>query len=261
MFIVLLLICLLIMPKKEKISTTFGHYVIKRIKFSCELPLKIVKMIHISSLGSDILFTKNTFLEELIFYFTLSLSIFSSWLLHVGIRDLYIILIISFLLTLKPYFELKKKYQENLHIIHRQLPLLLSQMVLLMGAGMSTSHALEKVTYKKENLLMIILFKVTQEVKYGKSFERSLMGLMAQCQHIYVTRFGRIILSHEKNGTQSSMILLQELMDDLWKNRRAQALKKGEEASTQLLMPMSIALIGIVLLITIPAIYEIFTLT
>ena len=261
MFTVLLLFCLVILPKKGKISTTFGHCIIQRFSLSFELPLKIIKMIHVSSLGSDDLIKKNTFLEELIFYFTLSLSILLSWLLHVGLRDLYIILIINFLLTLKPYFELKKKYQENLHIIHRQLPLILSQMVLLMGAGMSTSHALEKVTYKQENLLMILLFKVTQEVKYGKSFERSLMALMTQCQHIYMTRFGRIILSHERNGTQSSMILLQELMDDLWKNRRAMALKKGEEASTHLLMPMSIALIGIILLITIPAIYEIFTLT
>jgi tight adherence protein C len=261
MFSLILLLFTVCLPKRDKLSITFGNYVINRFKISIDLSAKLIKMIHISSLGDDFQMKKKIFVEETIFYFVLSLSILFSWLLHVGIRDLYIILILVFLLTSKPYFVMKKNYDKHLQIIHRQLPLLLSQMLLLMAAGMSTSIALEKVTRQQKDLLMSLLYKVTQEVKYGKSFERSMMALMAQCQHIYMTRFGRIILSHEKNGTQSSMVLLQELMDDLWKNRRALALKKGEEASTHLLMPMSIALIGIILLITIPAIYEIFTLT
>lgn len=219
------------------------------------------KKINIGSLGRVYEDEKDKFLEGTMSGLVLGLCLLGSWLFHVGFEHMYYIIFTSLLPGLMPYMTMHKLYKANSHMIDKKLPLLLSQMILLIGAGMTTVKALERVTQNQEDLLTQELYGVTQAVKLGGSFERWLMRFMDQCQQGYITRFGRILLSHEKNGTDASRQLLQELVEDLWKARRSHALKRGEEASTQLLFPMSIALIATVMVMTLPAIYEIFTFT
>lgn len=261
MFIIILFIFGICIKKNKSIQKAIGEFLLKIYPCDINLSPNIKKKINIGTLGQVYEEEIIHYLESSLYHYMLGLTILTSWCVHVGFRDLYFIVFISILISLKPYLTVKNKYRVNVQILDRRLPLILSQMILLIGAGMTTVKALEKVTQNKEDILTIQLYKVTQEVRLGGSFERRIMVFMSQCQHVYMTRFGRILLSHEKNGTDASRRLLQELVEDLWKCRRSNALKKGEEASTQLLLPMSIALIGTVIMITVPAIYEIFTLT
>lgn len=261
MFVLMVLLYGFLLKKDEPLMCFLGRKILNVLPIEITLSANLRKQINTSSIGLDFFVQSKAFIEESVAHTTIGLSVLFSWMVHMGFRDLYFIIFLSLAIALRPYFLMHKVYTNNVAMIDRKLPVLLSQMILLIGAGMSTVNALEKVTMKEDDLLTQQLYRVTQEVKLGGSFERRLMVFMTQCQQIHITRFGRILLSHERNGTDASRRLLQELIEDLWKNRRSNALKKGEEASTKLLMPMAIALIGIMIIISIPAVYEIFTLT
>lgn len=261
MFVLMVLLYGMIFKKDERLMGFIGQKIISILPLKITLSANLRKQINTSSIGLDFLSQSKAYIEDWVAHATVGLSILLSWLIHMGFRDVYFIIFLGIAIALRPYFLMHKVYTSNVSMIDRKLPVLLSQMILLIGAGMSTVNALEKVTIKEDDLLSQQLYRVTQEVKLGGSFEKRLMVFMSQCQQIHITRFGRILLSHERNGTDASKRLLQELIEDLWKNRRSNALKKGEEASTKLLMPMAIALIGILFIISIPAVYEIFTLT
>jgi len=260
MFIIIFLLITLLLDRACP-SRAIGAWVLKVLKKPIKLTAGIRKKINISSLGSKYEIENRKLIESSITLLIFAVALMMSWFFHIGFREIYFISFLSVLIVSKPYLTMNRLYKDNCKMIDSKLPQILSQMILLIGAGMTTVKAMEKVTEEESDLLTQQLYKVTQEVKLGGSFERRLMIFMTQCQHIYITRFGRILLSHEKNGTHASKKLLQELLEDLWKNRRSNALKKGEEASTKLLLPMSIALIGIIILITVPAVYEMFILT
>jgi len=238
---------------------TMGGLLAKRIPYG--LPLRLVKMIMLTSLGSPFLEAKHKWLGQVYNHGLLALSLGLSWMIHLwGYHPQYMVFLLG-LISIRPYLTLNRDYKDKCRLIEGRLPQILGQMNLLIGAGMTPVKALEYATRSQKDIITSQLYRVTQEVRLGGYFQKRMMNFMTLCQHTYLTRFGRILLMYDQNGTYASKKLLQELLEDLWKQKRSVTIKKGEEASTHLLIPMAIALIGTMVTMIVPALYEIFTFT
>ncbi len=161
----------------------------------------------------------------------------------------------------------KKKAQELLlQEKERDYPMIISQLSILMGAGMSFRKALERICLKYQEGI-----KNGKERRPGyeeivKTYRKMIDGL-GEIQAL--EDLGKS--SESKEYRKLSMMLIQnlrkgssELIDSLEKEekyafemRKRQAMRAGEEASTKLLLPMGGMLLIVMVILIVPAIMQI----
>ncbi|MCH4887766.1 hypothetical protein EZV73_09285 [Acidaminobacter sp. JC074] len=153
--------------------------------------------------------------------------------------------------------KLKEWNKQVVSDIHNEMPVMIMSIKLLITAGMPMVKAIEVST--RNGVLFVCVGAINQRVINGSSFVKSYIYLANQMQMTSMTRFCRIVAQDEKHGSKETVVLLDKLLDDLWKERRSSYLKKGEEASTKLLLPMMMALISILIAMMVPALSQLFT--
>jgi len=167
---------------------------------------------------------------------------------------------LAILIAVLPYLKLLRTSKEIIDEIQMKLPVLLVELNLLLGTGLSMRMALLEISSCERNVLLRILQRSNRQLKAGYSFEHTYMGLANRCHLESMTAFTRIIIQDEKNGTKDTLVKLTKLCDELWKLKKSEVLKKGEEASTKMLLPMMIALLAVIVAVSVPAIYELFSI-
>ncbi|MBN2796015.1 MAG: type II secretion system F family protein [Clostridia bacterium] len=176
------------------------------------------------------------------------------WLIQFSGGNLFFGIMICIFMLLMPYLkllELEKKLRKEM--IESMNDIFLS-VALNINAGMVVYNALLDVIESPQNPFESMYLRKMNMIRKGQNLSTVLLPIGQNVYNDYVTRFIRIIISDQKSGGEDTFQSLKRLMDDFRKDRHQQLLKKGEEASTKLLMPMSIALIGIVIALVYPAV-------
>jgi len=157
------------------------------------------------------------------------------------------------------YQDMKlKEWNKTLVLeIHKDMPVMIMSVKLLITAGMPMIKAIDVSTRK--GILSDCVGRINQRVINGAGLVKSYIYLSNQVQMTSMTRFCRIVAQDEKHGSKETVVLLDKLLDDLWKQRKSVYLKKGEEASTKLLLPMMMALVSILIAMMVPALSQLFT--
>jgi hypothetical protein len=149
----------------------------------------------------------------------------------------------------------KSKMVEN--EIIREMPNIIMSLRLLLMTGMPLTMAIDTIPVK--SIFSGALHDCNELIKKGRPSSKVYMALLMRCQLQPVTRFCRILVQDEKNGSRESILLLEKLCDDIWKERKSICLKRSEASSTKLLIPMMMSLLGVLIAVTVPAILQLFS--
>jgi len=180
----------------------------------------------------------------------ISLSLFKGILCFYG-------LVCAVGITFYHDLKLREWNKKTLDDIYEEMPVMIMSIKLLIIAGMPTVKAIERST--KNGQISLCIGKINTKVINGSSLVKSYMFLANRLQLPSVTRFCRIVIQDEKHGSKETIQLLDKLLDDLWKQRKTNYLKRGEEASTKLLIPMMMALVSILVAMMVPALSQLLT--
>lgn len=159
-------------------------------------------------------------------------------------------------------YELKIKIKERQEKILRAFPGCINKFVLLMNAGMSFGRAWEKITQdycmiKKRGGKKILLYEemilTLEDIQKGVSEIKAYEAFGQRCKIPEILRFTAIIIQNIKKGSHLLIRAMEQQSKEAMTMREDLARKKGEKASTKLILPMGIMFLAILIIVITPA--------
>lgn len=147
-----------------------------------------------------------------------------------------------------------------------EYPQMLSQMALLLGAGMTVSNAWERIVVSYENrcagqtgtsreLPVYEEMRITYHQMKDGLGERLAYEQFGERLRLQVyRRLATLLVQNLRKGTAGLSKLLEKEMQDAFDAQENYAKKRGEELQTKLLLPMMLMLGLVIVIIMIPAI-------
>ena len=261
LFLIFIILVILVKNKCDLVQI-IGKIIFNIIPFNIKINnYKTIKNLRFLNSKDEYRKLYSQFIYKKIFHLIISILVFIYSIKYQkkieGIFWCYVIIfiiIIYFLPDIKLYEETKKN-RDKLKLV---IPNFLTKLSLLMGSGMSSSNSIRKIVKNKENILEIVILKTLNHIDSGFSFEESYYELSQQCQNSNITQFVRTILQDKYYGSKVTLERLEIICNEVWKNKKVDILKKGEEASTKLLIPMMISLVSVLVAVVVPSVYELF---
>lgn len=160
---------------------------------------------------------------------------------------------------LLPWFalrDLEGKVQKRHNAIAMDMPELVNKIVILTGAGLTLQGALAKITNEmySDKILYKELAHTMAMIEAGESADAAFDHMSIKCNMAEMRRFIAIIIQNIHRGGSDVSSALKSIGDELWRSRKATALRVAEEASTKMLFPMMLMLFAVVLLVIAPAV-------
>lgn len=155
--------------------------------------------------------------------------------------------------------QLDNKIKERKRSMQIEFPEFLNKLVLLVNAGLTVSGAIQKIVKdnKKANPLYHELQITINDINYGRSEVQSYEELSKRCRLPEVTAFVAALIQNLRKGDDELIPILKLQSSTCWENRKNNARKLGEEASTKLLVPMMLIFVAILIMVMAPAVFQI----
>lgn len=136
--------------------------------------------------------------------------------------------------------------------IMHDFPDVLSKMALLVNAGMIMREAWAKISTTGDGVLYQEMAMAIENIDNGESEMDAYVGFARRCNVPSVTKFTAALVQNLAKGNKELVQFLRIYMDESWNERKQEAKRKGEAASTKLVIPITLMLLGIMLMIMIP---------
>lgn len=157
----------------------------------------------------------------------------------------------------------KEEERKRLQEMELDYPDIVSQLSLLLGAGMTTRQAWSRIAtqynFKRKNALVpkrpvyeaILRMngRFTEGVSERMAYEQFRTEIPAPCYH----KLMRILLGNLEKGSQGICMRLEEESQAAFEQRILQAKKRGEEASTKMLGPLIVMMLLVMGIVMFPA--------
>lgn len=164
-------------------------------------------------------------------------------------------LMLFMILFMMVYFDiwldgcLKKRHEEIL----REFATVLSKMSLLLNAGLTANDALRKVAISNEGLLYDELRKLHSELDLGRNYDEALEALCTRCGCKEIKKFVSLYKQNMKKGGPEFSVLLSNMAEDAWEERKNRAKIAGTAAEQKLLIPIMMMFVGVLIMVIVPA--------
>jgi tight adherence protein C len=154
---------------------------------------------------------------------------------------------------------LNDKIAEKRLAIQIDFPEFVNKLLLLVNAGLTISKAWEKIVddNRKDTPLYRELNFTMAEIRGGKNEALAYEEFARRCKIKEVIKCVSIIVLNLKKGGSQVVPALREQADDCWELRKSVARQQGEKASSKLMFPMGIMLLGIIMIVVLPAVLSI----
>ncbi len=136
--------------------------------------------------------------------------------------------------------------------IMHDFPDVLSKMALLVNAGMIMKEAWAKISTTGDGILYQEMAMAIDNMNNGESEMDAYIKFARRCNVPSVTKFTAALVQNLAKGNKELVQFLKIYMDESWNERKQEARRKGEAASTKLVIPITLMLLGIMLMIMIP---------
>ncbi len=158
--------------------------------------------------------------------------------------------------------SLEKKVKKRNEQMNMDFAEIVSKLGILYEAGLSIKMAWEKIVVdqemKKEERFAYKEMRLTLEkIKNGMSEREAYQDFGKRCGIQQYIKLGNILEQNVSKGTKGMKTLLASEVIESFENRKRLARKKGEEASTKLLIPMIMMLVIVIIIIAVPALMSI----
>lgn len=144
-------------------------------------------------------------------------------------------------------------------------PIIMSQLSILMGAGMSFRKALERITAKyvlsmkngaPQRAGFDEILKTYRKMADGRSEIQALEELGKSCESKEYRKLSMMLIQNLRKGSKDLLDTLEKEEKYAFEMRKQRAIRAGEEASTKLLVPMAGMLFIVIVILVVPAIMQ-----
>lgn len=160
----------------------------------------------------------------------------------------------------------KEKEKKRKALLDLQYADMVSNLALLLGAGMTVSGAWNKLTTnyigKRHNKAVCEkevyeeMKRTAYEIKNGMGEERAYERFGERCGGYRYRKFGNLLSQNLRKGSRGLTKLLEQEAEEAFEERKSMARKLGEEAGTKLLFPMLLMLGAVMVILAFPAMYS-----
>ncbi len=148
----------------------------------------------------------------------------------------------------QPASKVKKRSERFMD----EFPNAVSTIALLVNSGMILREAWREVSMSEESDLYFEMRKVNDEIDNGVSEIDALYNFANRCVTPEIKKFTSFIVQGLEKGSRDLAIALRNQTDELWELKKQTILKRGELASSKLMLPLMIMFIGVLIMIMGP---------
>lgn len=131
-------------------------------------------------------------------------------------------------------------------------PQMLSKLTLLVNAGMPIREAWGKVSVLNEGLLYKEMRIAQEELLNGVAEVEVYKGFGERCAIKPIKKFSSLMIQNLKKGSTEVIAFLKEMSEEAWEEKKHMVKRKGEKASSKLILPIGMIFVGILLIIMVP---------
>ncbi|MDD5934650.1 MAG: type II secretion system F family protein [Clostridiales bacterium] len=178
-----------------------------------------------------------------------------SFLLYGFTRESTILLMFIIMsVALYMYFgeELHNKIKVRSQQLLREFPEAVSQLALLVNAGMILREAWRKTAESGTGELHRQMRKAISNMDNGMSEIEAYSVFSQDCVVPEIKKFTSVLIQNLTKGNSEFCEMLKQQSNEIWMQRQALIKQQGEKAAAKLLIPSSIMFIGILIMIIVP---------
>lgn len=165
---------------------------------------------------------------------------------------LFLTVLVTIILIFYVEYDKNDKLRKRHEQILREFPHVLSQMALLVNAGMPLREVLQTAAQRGEGILCQEIQTLSDDMVNGIPDYEALGSFADRCGVDSVRKFASLITQNVKKGSSELAAALMELSNEVWRKRVSAVREEGEKASSKLLLPILIIFIGILLMVVVP---------
>lgn len=162
-------------------------------------------------------------------------------------------LLLIFLIFTRFDIWIEAKRKEKREILLSEYPSVLTEIALMVNVGITAGEAFKRVAYSSDGVLYKELQSVVSQVDNGVPIDFALNYLTLRCPLKEIKKFISLFEQNLEKGSSDFPLLLEEMAEKAWNDRRNEARKKSELAEQKLLIPTVVMFIGILTIVLVPA--------
>lgn len=156
--------------------------------------------------------------------------------------------VLYFYFTKLPADNIKKRSERFMN----EFPNAVSTIALLVNSGMILREAWREVSMSNDSELYMEMRKVNEEMENGVSEIDALYNFSARCVTPDIKKFTSFIVQGLEKGSKDLADALRMQTDELWQIKKQNTIKRGELASSKLMIPLMIMFAGILVMVMGP---------
>ena len=133
-----------------------------------------------------------------------------------------------------------------------EFPSAVSTIALLVNSGMILREAWREVSMSADTELYKEMRRVNEDIDNGIAEVDALYNFGNRCVTPEIKKFTAMIVQGLEKGSRDLAMALRNQTDELWELKKQNTLKRGELASSKLMIPLMIMFIGILIMVMGP---------
>lgn len=172
----------------------------------------------------------------------------------------------ALMLVVKERSDREREIKERKNQLLLDYPELLSKMMIFLGAGMTARNAWEQMTEdylrlrklgkREKRWVYEEMYEACGQMKRGIPEGQAYLEFGRRCGLPCYTKFAGFLEQSRKNGVKNLREHLRLEMEEAYEQRKHEAKRLGEEASTKLLLPLFLMLGVVMVMVAVPAMLE-----
>lgn len=187
---------------------------------------------------------------------TLATVIFLFGFIIFGFANDVIVLLVMCIMSFAVYMYygdiLKNRIQKRSEELLREFPDVVSELALLINAGMILKEAWRKIAESKEGEIYSFMKKAVIDMDNGMSEVDAYNQFGVNCMIPEIRKFTSTIVQGFTKGNSEFAEMLKQQNNEIWLQRQNNVRQSGEKASSKLMVPILIMFIGILIMIIVP---------
>ncbi len=152
-----------------------------------------------------------------------------------------------------PYDDLRLKARKRQEEIDQGFPNAISEIALLVTAGMSITKAMEEAAVSGDSLIYREFRLVIREMNQAATIQEALTRLKCRCDNKYLDKMVTIVAKSYTAGNANLAGDLKAINDECWLDKKHNTRRMGEVVQNKLFIPTMLMFIGILIVIIVPA--------
>ena len=172
----------------------------------------------------------------------------------------------ALMLVVKERSDREREIKERKNQLLLDYPELLSKMMIFLGAGMTARNGWEQMTEdylrlrklgkREKRWVYEEMYEAWGQMKRGIPEGQAYLEFGRRCGLPCYTKFAGFLEQSRKNGAKNLREHLRLEMEEAYEQRKHEAKRLGEEASTKLLLPLFLMLGVVMVMVAVPAMLE-----